>query len=81
MPAQIISSTEEKVIVQIELPVSGSMLDQEEHIQEVLNEAGILFSSDALQRFDTDGSPLVIGKTKWTSNPLCQDSCRPKQFT
>lgn len=75
MPAQIISSTEEKVIVQIELPVSGSMLDQEEHIQEVLNEAGILFSSDALQRFDTDGSPLVIGRTKWTSKGL-----EPKRY-
>ena len=70
MSAQIISSSQEKVVVTIELLVSGSMLDQEEHIQDALNEAGILFTSDALQRFDADGSPLIFGSTKWTSKGL-----------
>lgn len=70
MPAQILSSTQEEVVVKIKLAVSGSMLDQEESIQSALNEAGILFTCDALQRFDTDGSPLIIGPTKWTSKGL-----------
>jgi len=67
MPAQLLSSTPEKVVLQLELPVSGSMLKQEEQIQEVLNEAGMLFTGEALQRFDTDGSPLITGQIKWTS--------------
>ena len=70
MPAQMISSSPEKVVVTIELPVSGSMLEQEEHIQDALNEAGMLFTRDALERFDTDGSPLMMGSTKWTSKGL-----------
>ena len=67
MPAQLLSSTPEKVILQLELPVSGSMLEQEERIQEVLNEAGRLFTGEVLSRFDTDGAPILIGATKWTS--------------
>ncbi len=70
MPAQLVSSTPEKVIVQLELSLSGSMLEQEEQIQDVLNEAGMLFTGEALSRFDTDGSPIVIGATKWTSKGL-----------
>ena len=70
MPAQLVSSTPEKVIVQLELSLSGSMLEQEEQIQDVLNEAGRLFTGEALNRFDTDGSPIIIGATKWTSKGL-----------
>ena len=58
MPAQLVSSTPEKVIVQLELSLSGSMLEQEEQIQDVLNEAGRLFTGEARNRFDTDGSPI-----------------------
>ena len=67
MPAQIMLSTAEKVVLQLELPLSGSMLKQEEQIQEVLNEAGMLFTGEVLQRFDSDGSPLIMGEIKWTS--------------
>jgi len=67
MPVQLLSSTSEKVVLRLELPVSGSMLQQEERIQAVLNEAGALFTGEVLQRFDTDGSPLIMGDVKWTS--------------
>ena len=43
------------------------MLEQEERIQEVLNEAGRLFTGEVLSRFDTDGAPILIGAIKWTS--------------
>jgi len=43
------------------------MLKQEEQIQDVLNEAGVLFTGEVLQRFDSDGSPLIMGQIKWTS--------------
>ena len=64
MPAQLLSSTPEKVVLQLELPLSGSMLKQEEQIQEVLNEVGILFTGEA---FNADGSPLITGQIKWAS--------------
>ena len=67
MPAQIVSSTAEKVVLQLELPLSGSMLIQEEQIPEILNQAGMLFTGEALQSFDSDGSPLIMGQIKWTS--------------
>ena len=43
------------------------MLQTEEVIQEVLNEAGVLASKAALEQFDTDGSPIEIGGARWTS--------------
>ncbi len=64
MPAQIVSSTAEKVVLQLELALSGSMLIQEEQIPEILNQAGMLFTGEALQRFDSDGSPLIMGQIK-----------------
>ena len=67
MPAQLVSSTPEKVVLQLEISVSGSMLEQEEQIQQVLNNAGMLFTGEVLKRFDTDGSPLIMGQIKWTS--------------
>src|SRR5262249_49125923 len=39
----------------------------EETIQTALNEAGVLATTAALEQFDTDGSPLDIGSTRWTS--------------
>ena len=43
------------------------MLESEETIQEHLNRAGVLATREALQRFDTDGTPLVVADTKLTS--------------
>ncbi len=43
------------------------MLDFEEAIQQGLNEAGALATTEALQRFDADGSPIQVGDTKLTS--------------
>ncbi len=67
MPARLLTSTSEKVVLQLEVPLSGSMLEQEEQIQIALNEAGTLFTGEVLKRFDSDGSPLIMGQTKWTS--------------
>jgi hypothetical protein len=43
------------------------MLSAEEIIQEKLNEAGTLMTGEVLERFDTDGSPILLGGSKWTS--------------
>src|SRR5436305_11504718 len=55
------------VTTQVHIPLSRSMLETEEAIQQVLNQAGVLATAEALKQFDTDGSPLAIGSTRWTS--------------
>jgi hypothetical protein len=67
MPAAIISRTDAAFTIQVEIPYASSMLDFEEVIQQRLNEAGVLATQEALQRFDADGSPIQIGDTKLTS--------------
>jgi hypothetical protein len=67
MPAAIVSRSETSFTIQVEIPYRSSMLEAEETIQGHLNQAGILATGEALQRFDTDGSPIVVGDTKLTS--------------
>src|SRR6202011_2624955 len=55
------------VTVQVSIKLTRSMLDTEEAIQQALNEAGVLASTEALKQFDTDGSPLEVGDQRWTS--------------
>lgn len=67
MPAAIVSRSDTAFTIQIEIPYGPSMLVAEETIQQRLNEAGALATAEALGRFDTDGSPIVIADTKLTS--------------
>jgi hypothetical protein len=67
MPAAIIARTDAAFTIQLEIPYGTSMLDFEEVIQQRLNEAGVLATTEALQRFDADGSPIQVGDTKLTS--------------
>src|SRR3954470_16207602 len=67
MSATLVERQENAVTLQITIPLSRSMLDTEEAIQQALNQAGMLATAEALQQFDTDGSPLLIGSTRWTS--------------
>ena len=67
MSAMLLDRQEASVTIQITIPLTRSMLDTEAAIQQALNEAGTLASAEALKRFDTDGSPLVFGPTRWTS--------------
>jgi hypothetical protein len=67
MSATIIERQENTVTIQVSISLSRSMLDTEEAIQQALNQAGVLATAEALKQFDTDGSPLLIGSTRWTS--------------
>ena len=67
MPATIVSRTEAAFTIQIVIPYRSSMLESEETIQEHLNQVGVLATQEALQRFDTDGSPITVADTKLTS--------------
>ena len=53
--------------IELTFELNGSMLDMENHIQEELNKAGCLATTEALKRFDTDGSPIVVAQTKLTA--------------
>ena len=67
MPAAIIARTDAAFTIQVEIPYGSSMLDFEEVILQRLNEAGVLATQEALQRFDADGSPIQVGDTKLTT--------------
>jgi hypothetical protein len=67
MPATILERQENRVTLQLTIPLSRSLLETEEAIQQTLNQAGVLATAEALQQFDTDGSPLLTGATRWTS--------------
>src|SRR5512147_2970360 len=67
MPATIVSRPETTFTIQIEIPYRPSMLEAEETLQDHLNQAGVLATAEALQRLDTDGSPIIVGDTKPTT--------------
>lgn len=67
MPAQLKSVQGCIVRIEIEVELQETMLASEEAIQQVLNEAGCLATGQALARFDTDGSKLMIGSERWSS--------------
>lgn len=67
MPAALVARTVTAFTITVEIPYASSMLDFEESIQKSLNEAGVLATTEALQRFDADGSPIQLGDSKLTS--------------
>ena len=67
MGAEIIARTADSFKLLIEVPYSKSMMESEEHIQKALNEGGVLATGEVLTRFDTDGSPVIVGPVKLTT--------------
>ena len=67
MSASIISHTTNKLTIQIDFTLEGSMIQMEEHIQDVLNEAGQLATGKALEQCDTNGLPLTLAQTRLTA--------------
>ena len=67
MPATIVRRTDGAFVVQGEIPYKPSMLEAEQAIQDVLNQAGVAATEEVLGRFDSDGAPIRIGPTKMTS--------------
>lgn len=64
MAVKIVSRKDDKLTVQVEVDISGSMLEAEEKIQVACNELGALSTENALEHFDTDGTPELIGEKK-----------------
>jgi hypothetical protein len=64
-----------EITFQITVRLDGTMLEMEETIQEAVNDLGRCVTEEALQRFDTDGSPIQLGPVKWTAR-----SRDPKEY-
>ena len=59
MASKIIKKDGKKITLQIEIELDpNSMLNSEEQIAKALNDAGIKATKEALEQFDTNGSPI-----------------------
>ena len=67
MAAQVIRQSRDSITIEVTLPLSGSMLQAEEAIQDGLNEVGLLATEEKLKQFDTDGSPIQLGSVRMTT--------------
>ena len=67
MTAQVTRQSKDSITIEVTLPLSGSMLQAEETIQDALNEIGLLATEEKLKHFDTDGSPIQFGSVRMTS--------------
>jgi hypothetical protein len=65
MAAKIIRKEGKKLIIEITIDLEDSMLDSEEAIQAVVNEAGSLATEEALKQFDTQGEAIEIAGKPW----------------
>jgi len=67
MTASVIARDTDFITIEIKIPLSSaSLLESEETIQKVLNQAGTLATGEALKQFDTDGSAIEIAGIAWT---------------
>ncbi len=70
MSATIVNETADSLTIQVVINFNPSMLEAENAICDALNQAGTLATANFLHRFDTDGSPIVVGQTKLTSKGM-----------
>lgn len=70
MDDRFVSQTEDFITIRIPKKIGGTMLESENLIQSLLNEAGVLATAATLKRFDTDGQPIVVNNVKMTSMGL-----------
>jgi phosphotransferase system IIA component len=54
MSVNIISKDTDRLVLEISIPIGTVMLEGEQRIEQVLNEAGAVASGELLKHFDTD---------------------------
>lgn len=65
--AKVENVDENRIRLEIEIPLVRSHVQNEELIQHGLNAGGVLATQESLKLFDTDGTPIQIGTIKLTS--------------
>jgi hypothetical protein len=67
MSVKITNQTDKKITMEIEIDLDAkSMLNSEDNILNVLNEAGKEATKTALKQFDTDGNRIQINNKNWS---------------
>jgi len=64
--ATIVASEGNELTLQVTVTLTGSLMEMENTILDGCNEIGCLATAQALQHFDTDGSPIKLGEVKMT---------------
>ena len=64
--AKIVAREGNELTLQVTVKLTGSLMDMERTILDGCNEMGSLATAEALQKFDTDGSPIKLGEVKMT---------------
>src|SRR3984885_7435415 len=67
MSAMLIDRQENTLTIQLRIPLTRSLFETEQTILQTLNQAGTLATTEALKQFDTDGSPIQIGQSRYTT--------------
>ena len=67
MAATNIREENGEFVIELRVPASSNFLDFEKQVQDQLTEAGRLLTQRGLADFDADGSPILIGNTKYTA--------------
>jgi hypothetical protein len=65
--AEIILKSNDEVLIQVKVKLSGSFLDMEKSIQDAVNDLGNTATQVGLEKFDTKGQPLKFGEVKMSS--------------
>ena len=64
--AEVVTREGNKLTLQVTIKLTGSLMEMENNILDGCNEMGSLATAEALQQFDTDGSPIKLGEVKMT---------------
>ena len=67
MTAEVITASEDEVVLQVKIKLNGSLMEMEESIQQAVNDIGAVATHQALKKFDTTGAPIQIGSIRMTS--------------
>lgn len=67
MSAKIVKRNKGSITVEVTIEMETSILKSEEAILTAVNEVGALATGEAIEQFDTDGSPIITNCEKWTS--------------
>lgn len=64
--AKVVGREGNKLTLQVIVTLTGSLMEMENNILDGCNEMGCLATAEALQKFDTDGTPIRLGEVKMT---------------
>lgn len=67
MPVEVVREDSDNVVIEITIPKHSCFMECEEEIQTQLNHAGRLATGSCLADFDTDGSSIILGNSKFTA--------------